>query len=192
MHEQYYRPLMWAAIAATCAWIGWTVIDSLILSRGPGDNSYLAGNSYFHDERYQEALGAYKEALRENPRHVQALRGKAGALLQLGRHEQALASFNEAVRRRPDIGATYANRGILHDRMGAYRAAVSDYETALALTPDLADGPGWLTRFFRKQTEAPPTIADRARYIREQLAKPAFKRVLRAPKMDAQQRPYKM
>jgi tetratricopeptide (TPR) repeat protein len=183
---------MWVAIAGTIAWIGWTAVDSLVLSRGPGDHSYLAGNSYFHDERYREALKAYEEALTENPHHIHALRAKAASLLQLGRCQQALAAFDEAIRRRPGFGAAYANRGILHDRMGHYEAAVNNDETALAVNPELADGSGWLTRFFRKQTEPPPTIADRARYIREQLALPESQRVLRKPRLDAEQRPYEM
>jgi hypothetical protein len=61
---------------------------------------------------------------------------------------------------------------------------------ALELDPELAEGPHWLTRFLRNQPEAPPTIADRARYLRAELAKPEAERVLRVPQIDAQQRPY--
>ena len=61
---------------------------------------------------------------------------------------------------------------------------------ALELDPELAEGPSWLTRFLRNQADAPPTIADRARYLRAELAKPESERVLRVPEHDAQQRPY--
>ena len=56
--------------------------------------------------------------------------------------------------------------------------------------PGGREGPHWLTRFLRNQPEAPPTIADRARYLRAELAKPEAERVLRMPEIDAQQRPY--
>ena len=49
-----------------------------------------------------------------------------------------------------------------------------------------------MTRFLRNQAERPPTIADRARYVREQLAKPEAERVLKDPVQDATQRPYKL
>ncbi|MDZ7804627.1 hypothetical protein [Thiohalophilus sp.] len=38
--------------------------------------------------------------------------------------------------------------------------------------PELADGPSWITRFLHLQPEKPPTIDDRARYLKEQLALP--------------------
>ncbi|MCP4699686.1 MAG: hypothetical protein GY862_22975, partial [Gammaproteobacteria bacterium] len=47
-------------------------------------------------------------------------------------------------------------------------------------------------RFLRNQAEKPPTIADRARYLRKQQAKPAAERLLRQPDEDKKQRPYKM
>jgi hypothetical protein len=57
--------------------------------------------------------------------------------------------------------------------------------------PAIADGSHWLTRFLRKQAEAPPTVADRAAYLRAELAKPEGERVLLMPEIDAQQRPYR-
>ena len=68
---------------------------------------------------------------------------------------------------------------------------MSDYSRALELDPEIASGPHWLTRFLRNQAEAPPTIADRAQYLRAELAKPAAERLLRQPEDDAAQRPYK-
>ena len=121
-----------------------------------------------------------------------AKRGKARSLMQLGHHYEALMTFNEVITLEPDFAASYANRGILHDRMGNYSAAIEDYEKALQLDPELADGPHWMTRFLRNQANRPPTIADRARYIRNQMDKPESERVLRIPQADNKQRPYKL
>ena len=192
MDERFYRFLMIVAITLTVGWVGWSVYDGAIRESTPGDSSYLAGNSFFEDARYAEALREYQDALATNPDHVHAKRGKARTLMQLGRNEEALVLFNEVIDQTPDFAASYANRGILNDRMGHYRAAVQDYEKALKLDPELADGPHWMTRFLRNQAERPPTIADRARYVREQLAKPEAERVLRKPAQDAMQRPYKL
>ena len=157
-----------------------------------GDNTYLAANSYFEDGRYEDALREYREALTINPQHMHAKRGKARSLMQLGHHYEALMTFNEVIALEPDFAASYANRGILHDRMGSYWAAVEDYEKALQLDADLADGPHWMTRFLRNQADRPPTIADRARYIRNQMAKPESERVLQVPETDSRQRPFKL
>ena len=118
MHDTLYRSLMGLAITLTIAWIGWTVYDSVIVEETPGNSSYLAGNNYFEDGFYQDALGEYEAALDANPDHIHAKRGQARSLMQLGRNLEALEVFSEAIRLEPEFGATYANRGILHDRMG--------------------------------------------------------------------------
>ena len=187
-----HRFLKTTAIVLTLAWLGWAAYDGFIAERKPGDGAYLAANKAFEDGRYEKALKGYREALQEAPGHLYALRGKARTLLQLGREGKALRAFNRAIAEAPEFGPTYANRGILYDRMGRYRKALADYEKALKLNQELAEGPGWMTRFLRLQPEAPPTIADRAEYLRAELAKPESERVLRVPEADAEQRPYQM
>lgn len=192
MDDRLYRFLVVTAIAMTIAWVGWSAYDSFFMGRTPGEMSYHAANNFFEDGNYARALEEYEAALRENPQSIDALRGRARSLMQLGRNQEALAAFDEAIARAPDVGATYANRGILYDRMGKYRQAIADYEKALQLDRELAEGPNWLTRFLRLQPDKPPTIEDRARYLRAQLAKPESERVLSMPEEDNKQRPYKM
>ena len=91
----------------------------------------------------------------------------------------------------PEFAAAYASRAILHNRMGNYPQAIEDCERALVLESELARGPHRLTRFLRPQVEKPPTLADRASYLRDQLALPESKRLLRVPEIDAKQRSYK-
>jgi hypothetical protein len=73
----------------------------------------------------------------------------------------------------------------------AHEEALADDAQALRLDPEIASGPHWLTGALRNQPEAPPTIADRAAYLRAELAKPEAERLLRVPEADEQQRPYK-
>jgi hypothetical protein len=44
---------------------------------------------------------------------------------------------------------------------------------------------------MRNVDEKPPTIADRAKYIEEELKKPPEERLLRVPEVDEEQRMYK-
>jgi tetratricopeptide (TPR) repeat protein len=189
--KRLYRFLVWTAIALTLAWVGWSLYDSMIGPRNPGDMAYLEANKLFEDGAYQRALDKYDEALNANPDHIFALRGRARSLMELGRPEQALAAFDAAISLAPDFGATYANRGILHDRTGRYEKAIEDYTRALELDPELAKGPHWLVRFLRNQPQKPPGIAERAAYLREELAKPENERLLKVPEMDAEQRSYR-
>ena len=191
MDKGLYRFLKWTAIVFTIAWIGWSMYDSMIAPRNPGDLAYLEGNNLFEDGEYQRALAKYDEALDEDPNHIHAMRGRALSLMQLGQSPQALAAFNTAIALDSDFGATYANRGVLHDRMGRYQQAIEDYERGLALDPELAEGPHWLTRFLRNQPQKPPGVAERAASLRRELAKPESERLLRVPELDSEQRSYK-
>jgi tetratricopeptide (TPR) repeat protein len=192
MDDRLYRFLKLTAIVLAVAWVGWSIYDSFFVGRTPGEMAYHAANNFFQDGNYARALEEYDAALREDPQNVYALRGRGRSLMQLGRDNEALAAFDEAIAREPEFAATYANRGILYDRMGKYRQAIVDYEKALQLDSKLAEGPDWLTRFLRLQPDKPPSIEDRARYLRAELAKPESERVLRMPEEDNKQRPYKL
>jgi tetratricopeptide (TPR) repeat protein len=192
MDDADYRFLRNTAIVLTLAWVGWSFYDGFLRDSGPGLTAYQAANRYFEDGKFDKALQEYQNALQADPSNLHALRGKARSLLQLERYDEALAAFDEAIASEPDFAASYANRGILFDRMADYRRAIQDYEQALRLDPEIAEGPNWLTRFLRLQTEKPPTIADRLAYLKQQMALPESRRVLRKPEEDARQRSYKM
>ena len=191
MDERLYQFLKWTAISLALAWLGWSIYDSFVRERAPGDLEFHEGETLFTDGYFERALAKYDQALEIAPDHIYARRSRARTLLQLERYGEALREFDEVIARAPDFAPSYANRGILHDRLGNYPQAVADYEQALALDPELDEGPHWLTRFLRMQPDKPPTIGARARYLREQLAKPESERLLRVPEVDEQQRSYK-
>ena len=132
----------------------------------------------------------------------EAARARSARQEAYQRYDDALAAYNEAIRLEEArgagetspavLGVSYANRGILKDRMGDYSGALADYERSLELEPEVGEGPGFITRFLRNQAEKPPAVDERAAYLREQLAKPESERVLRRPEQDAEQRPYKL
>ncbi|MGH6897146.1 MAG: tetratricopeptide repeat protein [Geminicoccaceae bacterium] len=200
MDDRLTRALKVVAVVLAVTFVGWAVYDRFFGSVAPGDMAYHAGNQAFEDGNYQRAAEEYREALAENPDHIHALRGLARSLHLAGRHDEALVLYDEAIARTPAapqdegeraaLAADYANRGILLDTMGRHEEALADYDQALRLDSETASGPHWLTRFLRNQPEAPPTIADRAAYLRAELAKPEDERLLRVPELDAQQRPY--
>ena len=190
MDKNTYQVLKWTAIVLTLAWVGWSAYDAFLKPGNPGDHVALEADNLFKDGTYARALAKYDEALTINPGSLYALRGKARTLLKLGRLQEALIAFDTAIAAQPDFAPSYANRGILHDRMGHYRKAIADYERALKMDATLGDGPNWITRFLRKQPTKPPGIGERAAYLRAELAKPAAQRLLRVPEIDAQQRDY--
>lgn len=191
MDERLYKFLKYTAITMVVAWIAWSLVDTFLIDRIPGNTAFQEGEILFEDGEYQRALEKYEEALAAKPDAPHYVRAKARTLMQLERYDESLRWFDQAVDLQPYFGGTYANRGILFDRMGEYERAVADYERAVDLDEEVAEGPHWLIRFLRNQPEPPPTVADRLAYLKQELAKPEGERVLRVPELDEKQRTYK-
>ena len=191
MDERLYTFLKYTAIVMVVAWVGWSFYDSFFKEQSPGQNAFITGDKFFEDGDYVRALAEYETALVQEPDAPYLARAKARALMQLDRESEALDWFNRAAELQPFFGGTYANRGILYDRMGEYDLAVADYEKALQLDEEIGEGPHWLTRFLRNQPESPPSVKDRLVYLKTELAKPEAERVLRIPEIDEEQRTYK-
>lgn len=171
--------------------IGYYYFQYTTMENVPGENKYRLANKYLEDGEYTDALDTFNEALSINPSYKASFLGKAITLMQMERFKESMRSFNKAISLDENFAMAYANRGILNDRMGRYKTALKDYRKAIELRPELAEGPGWLWRFLHNVSEKPPTIADRADYLEEELKKPEGERLLRVPELDDQQRMYK-
>ncbi len=157
----------------------------------PGDYEVRKGNYRLEDGQFGRAIEEFEKALERNPEHKGAVLGLAVTYMQMGEHDESLRQFNRLVKLDPAYAVAYADRGILLDRMGRHEEALADYKRALELDPKVLEGPGWLWRFLRNVSEKPPTIADRARYLEAELAKPPGERILQVPEIDEKQRMYK-
>ena len=171
--------------------VGFYYYKYTVMESTPGENRYRLANKYLEDGDYDEALQIFDEVLVENPQYKEAHLAKAITLLQMGRLDASREAFDRAIGLDDDYAQAYADRGIMNDRAGQYEAALHDYRKALKLNPELAEGPGWLWRFLRNIPDPPPTIADRADYLEEELKKPKSERLLRVPELDSKQRMYK-
>jgi tetratricopeptide (TPR) repeat protein len=157
----------------------------------PGENKYRLANKYLEDGDLEEALKTFDESLSENPGYAPTHLGKAITLMQFGRFDESRRHFDKAIELDGNFTIAYTNRGILNDRAGRYREAVNDYRKAVELDPKVTEGPGWVWRFLHNVEEKPPTIADRADYIEQELKKPEENRLLRVPEIDEKQMMYK-
>lgn len=66
---------------------------------------YRAGREYSQQEKFEDAIAAFSETLRLDPKNAQARNARGYAYLRLRQYREALADFDEAIRLNP----TYAN-----------------------------------------------------------------------------------
>jgi eukaryotic-like serine/threonine-protein kinase len=81
---------------------------------------------------FEQALADFDEALKLNPRSRAALRNKAHVFAEkLNRPKEAIAALDLVVQHHPDFATAYAERGVMHARLGNRDLAVADAEAAL-------------------------------------------------------------
>ncbi len=195
------RFIILMCIATFVAFTGWFIIGG-IRDQEPGDFHTRAGDILLSDQKFDKALARFDEALREMPNHRGALMGRAIVFMQTGNYIEAAGELTYLIEflkktLKPDdptgrgvLAAAYANRGILKDRQGKYKAALTDYIEALKIDEEVVEGPGVIDKILYSSGRT-STVRKRAQYIYKQLQKPAHKRVLKIPELDAQQRMHK-
>ncbi len=99
---------------------------------------YEEGKSYLGKGQLGQAIAAFKEALKINPKYAAAYKGLGVAYTQMGQYDEAIANFNEAERINPKDAEVYNNRGIAYKKKDQFDDAIADYTRALEINPKFA------------------------------------------------------
>jgi tetratricopeptide (TPR) repeat protein len=84
---------------------------------------------------YDGAIVALSEAIRLDPKRVDAFANRGAAYANKGDYDRAIADYNEAIRLYPNVASTFNNRGIAYANKGDYDRAIADYNEAIRLDP---------------------------------------------------------
>jgi len=98
------------------------------------DAAFRRGEAAFEKGRYDEAIAAYGEAIRLNPKHAPAHTWRGKAHLLTGKYPEAVADYTQAIALDPKGQVfKYRNRAEAHWNSGNRAAAVADFRKVLSL-----------------------------------------------------------
>ena len=95
----------------------------------------LEGDELRKQQRYSQALQAYEEALRMDPRNFYAWNGKGTTLYNQGNYKKALEAYQRATEIDPSNAIVWVSAGLVLNRLQRYQQALVHFERALALDP---------------------------------------------------------
>ncbi len=123
------------------------------------------GKQYGEVGDHANAAGAYREALKIDPKNVDALHQLGGMLFMLRRPEEAMKSLNLAIRLDPNVPSAWRNLGVVHADAKRWPEAHECFEKAYALDPNWNEG----LRYLAVCLEGLDRTKEAAEYARKAL-----------------------
>ncbi|MEG4146114.1 tetratricopeptide repeat protein [Microcoleus sp. Pol12B5] len=97
------------------------------------------GDACFFENRYQDAIAAYDQALQIQPDLADTWNNRGVVLTRMQRYPEAIASYEQATTIRPNYPDAWNNRGVVLLELQKYQEAIGCYEQAIQAKPDYAD-----------------------------------------------------
>jgi len=89
------------------------------------------GDQLLKQQHYSQALHAYEEALRMEPRNFYAWNGKGTALYSQGNYKKAYDAYQRAIEIEPDNPVVWVSAGLALKRLQRHQQAMVHFERAL-------------------------------------------------------------
>ena len=97
---------------------------------------FRKGERLAKNDRLDEAIAAYQQAITLKPDYVQAYHQMGLAYAGGNRYPEAVKAFKEAHRLQPRWGQVYENLGVAYIKMGHWQEARDAFAEAIRLHPD--------------------------------------------------------
>ena len=106
---------------------------------GNAEAWYSLGIAYGKLNRYNDAIEAYRQALRINPEYADAWYNLGVAYGNLNRYNDAIEAYRQALRINPEYADAWYNLGVAYGELKRYNDAIEAYRQALRINPEYAD-----------------------------------------------------
>ena len=108
-------------------------------SAGSTDGVFARGLKAEREQRLEEAIALFREAIAENPAEAERHYALAAVLKRSGRVEEAVAAYRAGLARNPAYARMRVDLGLALMAAGRLDEAQSELEQARAIAPDLAE-----------------------------------------------------
>lgn len=102
--------------------------------RTPGEWN-LVGMGLALQDRWPEAVEAFRQAVRLRPDFVEAHNNLGFALATLGKSPEAIKAYQQAIKIKPDYATAHYNLGFTYEAVGKLPEAVGAFKQATQLSP---------------------------------------------------------
>jgi tetratricopeptide (TPR) repeat protein len=116
-----------------------SLIAALWLFRRKEVGFYNRGEKLKKLERYEEAIAAYEQAIKIQPKYYEAWYAKGYSLYRLQRYEEAIASYEKVIQLQPEEPMAWYIRGLILEELQRHEEAIASYDKAIELDPDLPE-----------------------------------------------------
>ncbi|HVG20939.1 MAG TPA: tetratricopeptide repeat protein [Blastocatellia bacterium] len=100
---------------------------------------FKEGVSYYEAGQYQQAIEAYKRAVKINPEYADANYNLGMAYSSLGQYKEAIEAYKTAIRINHDYDAAYYNLGHAYSNLKQYDNSVKAFRQAIRKKPDYVE-----------------------------------------------------
>lgn len=95
------------------------------------------GNILYNQGKYDEAIKAYDEAIKIDPKSSSAWFNKGLALEELGKYNEAIKAYDQVIKLEPnDAAPAWNNKGNALGEQGKYSDAIKSYDQAIKIDPN--------------------------------------------------------
>ncbi len=125
-------------------WQGLLKLSQQWVKKQPEDADawYFLGSAYSDLKQYNQAIQAYREALRIQPENSVAWYNLGVTYGNFKQYDQAIQAYREALRIKPENAAAWNNLGVAYRNLTQYDQAIHACREALRIQPEYASA--WL------------------------------------------------
>jgi|GEM_PF-1693680 len=114
----------------------WFNKGNVLYAKGWANYGYaLAGRAEYDEAIFNDAINAYDNAIKIDPKLVYAWNMKGTTLANQGKNDEAIDAFDEAIRINPHYASAWTGKGTALFMQGKYDAAIKAYDEAIKIDP---------------------------------------------------------